>query len=149
MRHAPLTAITRLISISIVALVAIAAPRAERMGYPPEEFTARREKLAKSLKAGTLVMFGATAPNPGMRFRQDNDFYYLTGTEAHPERRGHALSAQAERRRGPLRRRQLARGAGRREEVRVRLDSAAQRPPRVPGAASRHPRDRDAVDAAV
>jgi Xaa-Pro aminopeptidase len=82
MRHAPFAAVTRLISISIVALMAVAAPRAERMGYPPEEFSARREKLAKSLKTGTLVMFGATAPNPGMRFRQDNDFYYLTGTEA-------------------------------------------------------------------
>src|SRR5262245_39350965 len=56
-------------------------PRAERMGYPPEEFTARRQKLAKALQSGTLLMFGVSAPTPGTRLRQDNDFYYLTGFE--------------------------------------------------------------------
>jgi Xaa-Pro aminopeptidase len=56
-------------------------PGAERMGYSPEEFTARRQKLAKALQSGTVLMFGATAPTPGNRFRQDNDFYYLTGFE--------------------------------------------------------------------
>lgn len=56
-------------------------PGAERMGYSPEEFTARRQKLAKVLQSGTLLMFGATAPTPGTRLRQDNDFYYLTGFE--------------------------------------------------------------------
>jgi Xaa-Pro aminopeptidase len=52
------------------------------MGYPPEEFAARRAKLANALQRGTLVMFGATAPSPGVRFRQDNDFFYLTGNES-------------------------------------------------------------------
>lgn len=55
---------------------------AERMGYPPEEFAARRQRLAKVLQRGTLVMFGATSPAPGLRFRQDNDFFYLTGNES-------------------------------------------------------------------
>ena len=27
-------------------------------------------------------MFGATQPPAGLRFRQDNDFYYLTGNES-------------------------------------------------------------------
>jgi Xaa-Pro aminopeptidase len=58
------------------------APHAERMGYPPEEFGARRQRLAHALQRGTLVMFGATSPTPGLRFRQDNDFFYLTGNEA-------------------------------------------------------------------
>ena len=52
------------------------------MGYPPEEFTARRQQLAKALQRGTLVMFGATAAPAGLRFRQDHDFYYLTGNES-------------------------------------------------------------------
>ena len=57
-------------------------PRAERVGYPPEEFAARRQRLAKSLERGTLVLFGAPSEAPGLRFRQDNDFFYLTGSEA-------------------------------------------------------------------
>ncbi|MGH9252982.1 MAG: aminopeptidase P N-terminal domain-containing protein [Vicinamibacterales bacterium] len=69
----------------LVVLVWVAwtsAPTAERMGYPPEEFAARRQRLATALERGTLVMFGATSSTPGLRFRQDNDFFYLTGNEA-------------------------------------------------------------------
>ena len=55
---------------------------AERMGYSPEEFATRRQALARALQHGTLVMFGATEPVPGLRFRQDNDFFYLTGNES-------------------------------------------------------------------
>ena len=58
-----------------------ASLRAERLGYPPAEFTARRAALAKSLGKGTVVLFGRTAPQAGIRFRQDNDFYYFTGNE--------------------------------------------------------------------
>jgi Xaa-Pro aminopeptidase len=65
-----------------LALIAAAAPRAERMGYTPEEFAGRRARLAKALERGTLVMFGATDASPGVRFRQDNDFFYLTGNES-------------------------------------------------------------------
>ena len=70
----------------LVVVLACAAgltvARAERMGYAPEEFAARRKALAAALDNGTLVMFGATEPTPGVRFRQDNDFYYLTGNES-------------------------------------------------------------------
>jgi Xaa-Pro aminopeptidase len=58
-----------------------AAPTAERMGYSGDEFAARRQRLARALERGTLVMFGATEASPGIRFRQDNDFFYLTGNE--------------------------------------------------------------------
>jgi len=78
LRHAA----ARITSVVLVALVCIAAPSAERMGYAPEEFAARRQRLAKALGRGTLVMFGATTPSPGIRFRQDNDFFYLTGNES-------------------------------------------------------------------
>jgi Xaa-Pro aminopeptidase len=66
----------------LLAITWSSAPSAERMGYAPGEFAARRERLAKVLKRGTLVMFGATAASPGVRFRQDNDFFYLTGNES-------------------------------------------------------------------
>jgi Xaa-Pro aminopeptidase len=81
MRHASLTRY-RVALIVVAALAASALPRAERMGYPPEEFAARRQQLAKVLQRGTLLLFGGTSPIPGVRFRQDNDFYYLTGNES-------------------------------------------------------------------
>jgi Xaa-Pro aminopeptidase len=81
MRHAAMTRL-RLAAIVVAVVIASALPRAERMGYPPEEFAARRQQLAKVLQRGTLVMFGGTSPVPGVRFRQDNDFYYLTGNES-------------------------------------------------------------------
>jgi Xaa-Pro aminopeptidase len=59
---------------------------AERFGYSPEEFVARRERLVNMLRAqspeGTVILFGASGSTPGVRFRQDHDFYYLTGSEA-------------------------------------------------------------------
>jgi Xaa-Pro aminopeptidase len=72
----------RVASMVVAALIASALPRAERMGYAPEEFATRRQALAKVLQRGTLLMFGGTSPIPGVRFRQDNDFYYLTGNES-------------------------------------------------------------------
>ena len=75
-------AAARVTPLVLLALVWSAAPSAERMGYAPGEFAARRQRLAGALERGTLVMFGATAPSPGVRFRQDNDFFYLTGNES-------------------------------------------------------------------
>jgi Xaa-Pro aminopeptidase len=34
------------------------------------------------LERGTVILLGSTVPLPGLRFRQDNDFYYLTGNES-------------------------------------------------------------------
>ena len=77
---APLTRLS--LAILLTLLIWPVEPAAERMGYAPEEFAARRQRLAGRLQRGTLVMFGETAPAPGLRFRQDNDFFYLTGNES-------------------------------------------------------------------
>ena len=61
----------------LLALVWSSAPSAERMGYPPEEFTARRQRLAKAIGSGTIVMFGATSPQAGLRFRQDLSLIHI------------------------------------------------------------------------
>jgi Xaa-Pro aminopeptidase len=71
----------RTLVVLIVLLVAPSAP-AQRTGFPAAEFAERRQRLAEALGGGTLLMFGVTAPLPGTRFRQDNDFYYLTGNES-------------------------------------------------------------------
>src|SRR5574341_199151 len=67
-------------SLALLACV-VPALRAERLGYPADEFTARRTALGKSLGEGYVLLFGQTMPPAGIRFRQDNDFYYFTGNE--------------------------------------------------------------------
>jgi Xaa-Pro aminopeptidase len=67
--------------VATLILLSFASVPAQRTGYPPEEFTARRKALASALGEGTVVLFGKTMPAVGVRFRQDNDFYYFTGNE--------------------------------------------------------------------
>lgn len=65
-----------------VALTWTAPAPAQRYEYPPEEFTARRHALCERLgDEGMVMLFGKTMPAVGVRFRQDNDFFYLTGNE--------------------------------------------------------------------
>ena len=71
----------RLACTALLVTVILSVTSAERTGYPPEEFAARRAALAQSLKEGTVLLFASTMPANGMRFRQDNDFYYFTGNE--------------------------------------------------------------------
>ena len=72
----------RLLPLLLTLLVLISASgTAERLGYPASEFTARRKALAQSLGSGLVLLCGRTIPPAGIRFRQDNDFYYLTGSE--------------------------------------------------------------------
>jgi Xaa-Pro aminopeptidase len=69
-----------LLSVCVGVVFALGL-RAERLGYPPGEFVARRAALAKAVREGTALLFGSTMPTNGIRFRQDNDFYYFTGNE--------------------------------------------------------------------
>jgi Xaa-Pro aminopeptidase len=69
-------------ALLLLILLTAPAPEAQRAGYPAEEFAARRQRLAKALGSGTVVLFGATSPAAGQRFRQDNDFFYFTGNES-------------------------------------------------------------------
>lgn len=71
------------VTLPLAALLSLpAAPAAaQRPSYPPEEFVARREKLCQSLGDGLVLMLAASMPTPNARFRQDNDFFYLTGNE--------------------------------------------------------------------
>ena len=71
----------RLACTAVLLTAALAGASAQRTGYPPEEFAARRAALAQSLKEGTVLLFASTMPVNGARFRQDNDFYYVTGNE--------------------------------------------------------------------
>ncbi len=48
---------------------------------PKEEFAARRAKVLQKIGDGVAVMQGATETSSYEKFRQNNQFYYLTGVE--------------------------------------------------------------------
>ena len=56
-----------------------ATATAQRAAYPPEEFAERRARLCERLDSGAVLLFSETMPRYGARFRQDHDFFYLTG----------------------------------------------------------------------
>ena len=50
--------------------------------FPPEEFAARRAKLIESIGPSAIAIIqGAPSPPGYTRFRQSNEFYYLSGIE--------------------------------------------------------------------
>jgi Xaa-Pro aminopeptidase len=72
----------RRLAVVLIALSVVAVPLSgQRTGYPAAEFTARRQQLAARLDPGLLILFSNTSEPAGLKFRQDHDFYYLTGSE--------------------------------------------------------------------
>jgi Xaa-Pro aminopeptidase len=77
----------RLVSVLTAGL--LAAPLGAQDGYslfttdfPPEEFAARRAKIYDAIGTnGVAVLQGAGSPLSYTRFRQSNEFYYLSGIE--------------------------------------------------------------------
>jgi Xaa-Pro aminopeptidase len=70
-------------------LLALAVPSARAQDvpmfttdFPPEEFAARRAKVYAAIGDALAVLQGAPSPAGYTRFRQSNDFYYLSGIEA-------------------------------------------------------------------
>jgi Xaa-Pro aminopeptidase len=49
--------------------------------FPPEEFAARRTKVYQALGSNVAILQGAGTPEGYTRFRQFNEFYYLSGIE--------------------------------------------------------------------
>ena len=71
------------IGSTLMALSCLSQPLlAERIGYPPEEFVDRRAEVCESIsEPATVILFSSTRFLTGLRFRQDHDFFYLTGNE--------------------------------------------------------------------
>ena len=68
-------------TVALLSLAAETAATAQRATYPPEEFAERRARLCERLDGGAALLFSETMPRYGARFRQDHDFFYLTGHE--------------------------------------------------------------------
>ena len=49
--------------------------------FSPDDFAARRKKVMEKIGDGVAVLLGAELTESYIKFRQDNNFYYLTGVE--------------------------------------------------------------------
>lgn len=68
--------------LALVALAAAALPAQTPLftsATPPSEFAARRARVFEAIGDGVAVLQGAAEHPAYLRFRQNNQFYYLTG----------------------------------------------------------------------
>src|SRR6185369_4042035 len=49
--------------------------------FSPDDFAKRRAKVMEKIGDGIVIMQGAELPEAYVKFRQDNNFYWLTGVE--------------------------------------------------------------------
>lgn len=49
--------------------------------FSPEDFAKRRARVLEQIGDGVAILHGAALPEGYVKFRQDNNFYYLTGVE--------------------------------------------------------------------
>ena len=79
-------------ALLLCATVATAQPVVSRAGaarppaiftdaLPKEEFAARRTRLMEKIGDGVAIIQGAAETGNSLKFRQNNQFYYLTGVE--------------------------------------------------------------------
>ena len=74
-----------LLLLALVFQVSIAQEGAPLFteNFPPEEFAARRAVLVEEIGSQAIALLqGAPSPTGYVRFRQSNEFFYLTGIEA-------------------------------------------------------------------
>lgn len=69
------------LAVLLLAMAGGALFSAPPAPFSPDECARRRSRLMKDAGEGLIILFGETAAPPGARFRQDNDFYYLTGSD--------------------------------------------------------------------
>lgn len=75
-------AASAVVVLALAALVPLAAQRPLFTdALPPEEFAARRARLMEQIGDGVAVLQGAAESPAYVKFRQNNQFFYLTGVE--------------------------------------------------------------------
>jgi Xaa-Pro aminopeptidase len=74
-------AFTAIVLVALSSVRLLAQPPLFTSSMPKEEFAARRAKVFEHIGEGVVVMQGATETSAYEKFRQANQFYYLTGIE--------------------------------------------------------------------
>jgi len=76
-----LAVLTSIFTVAVLFTSVAAQPPLFSTSLPKEEFAARRAKLVEKIGDGVAVMQGYTETASYEKFRQSNQFYYLTGVE--------------------------------------------------------------------
>ncbi|MGB9893516.1 MAG: aminopeptidase P N-terminal domain-containing protein [Candidatus Saccharicenans sp.] len=73
----------RILFLFLLAIVlqALIFQSAWSQNYSGQEFEKRRLALMDSVKEGLIILFASPGNSGGAHFRQDNDFFYFTGSE--------------------------------------------------------------------
>jgi Xaa-Pro aminopeptidase len=71
------------VKLFFIAVLLVETVSAQNMWkyFTPEDFALRRAKLMQQIGDGIAILQGAELPEAFVKFRQDNNFYYLTGVE--------------------------------------------------------------------
>jgi Xaa-Pro aminopeptidase len=64
-----------------IALASISSAQDMWKYFTPDDFAKRRAKVMEQIGDGIAIIQGAELPEGFVKFRQDNNFYYLTGVE--------------------------------------------------------------------
>jgi len=79
-------AMTRRAWLAVAGIVLLAGSGLARSAFtdvfPPEEFAARRARVMDRIGDGVAILQGSPEPPAEAPFRQNNQFFYLTGVEA-------------------------------------------------------------------
>ena len=72
------------VGLALVVGLVVASPAAQPVFrgteiFPPEEYAARRAKVMAQIGDGVAIVLGTTEPPGEMPFRQNSQFFYLTG----------------------------------------------------------------------
>jgi Xaa-Pro aminopeptidase len=59
--------------------------------FPPEEFAARRAQIMAQIGEGVAIVLGTTEPPGEMPFRQNSQFFYLSGVAEPTHQENHHL----------------------------------------------------------
>jgi Xaa-Pro aminopeptidase len=71
------------VKLFFIAVLLVETVSAQNMWkyFTPEDFALRRAKVMQQIGDGIAILQGAELPEAFVKFRQDNNFYYLTGVE--------------------------------------------------------------------
>src|SRR5215510_2511151 len=78
MSRVPLLLATGLLAAAAAAPGAQPVFRGEEI-FPPDEFAARRARVIEKIGDGVAIVLGTPGPPGEMPFRQNSQFFYLTG----------------------------------------------------------------------